>query len=774
MSDIKLYITPEFPEKERGEGGIRRVVEAQKKYLPDLGFEFVNNPDLADVVNCHAVEMVEHPVRVHSCHGLYWEGWDWANWAYEANRRVIHAMLRADAVISPSAWVSNALARGMLLRADTCPHGVDIAEWEPATPGGYVLWAKNREDPICTPLPMNMLASLAPDIKFISTLGRKEDNTIIIGPKPFEVTKALIQKASVYLATVCETGGITVMESMASGVPILGWNWGVNPELVIHKETGYLAEPDNYQDLLEGLRYCLEHRDRLGSAAREWIVQNRQWKDVMPAQRDVFVRALQMAGQDRPAVSVIITAYNLDEYLEKAIESVIDQEFTDWELIIVDDASPDHCGAIADKYAFNYPNVKVIHNETNQYLAEARNIGIRASRGRYVLALDADDQLPPDALSILSGSLDNEPELDIVTGKMELVEPDGRRWVSPGWPPPQPAFEAQIKQRNQVPYSSMYRRLFWDRVGGYRRRYKTAEDAEFWTRIMSYGAQPARVSDTPTLLYANRPESMSHTVQASSWTAWLTWSRFPDLAPYPVANGKNIRTYDRPEMSVIIPCGPGHERYLQDALDSLIAQTLSEWEVIVVNDTGEQWGREAEQTFLAGYPFVRVLDFDENHGTSWARNRGIEAARASRFVLLDADDFFEPYALEAFYWVMDKRGGFIYCDWYDQNGEPKESRDFDCREMCIKMLGPITGAYPKKAWEEVGGFAEDLDSWEDWDFLLRLIEADYCGTRIAHPLFTYRYHTGQRREAGYRQSNKLVRKIRNRHKDLMDQFSIRA
>ena len=69
---MKLYLTPQYTRPDTdGAGGIRRVVEAQMKYLPEHGIEIVQSPKEADVVNVHATEVVDHPCVVLSCHGLY-------------------------------------------------------------------------------------------------------------------------------------------------------------------------------------------------------------------------------------------------------------------------------------------------------------------------------------------------------------------------------------------------------------------------------------------------------------------------------------------------------------------------------------------------------------------------------------------------------------------------------------------------------------------------------------------------------------------------------
>ncbi len=95
--------------------------------------------------------------------------------------------------------------------------------------------------------------------------------------------------------------------------------------------------------------------------------------------------------------SVIVPIYNVEKYLSRCIESVLMQTFTDFELILVDDGSPDNCPAICDEYARKDARVKVIHKE-NGGLVSARQAGIKVAVGDYVFPVDGDDAICPDAL----------------------------------------------------------------------------------------------------------------------------------------------------------------------------------------------------------------------------------------------------------------------------------------------------------------------------------------------------------------------------------------
>src|SRR3989304_5208703 len=116
MSNIKAFIAPEFNMPDRGEGGIRRCVEAQIKYLPEFGIDVVDSISKADLTVGHGILS---PRRkgipfVSICHGMHWRDYQWGLWAHEVNGMVRDAMLQADAITVPSQWVKRALSRGVL------------------------------------------------------------------------------------------------------------------------------------------------------------------------------------------------------------------------------------------------------------------------------------------------------------------------------------------------------------------------------------------------------------------------------------------------------------------------------------------------------------------------------------------------------------------------------------------------------------------------------------------------------------------------------------
>lgn len=112
-------------------------------------------------------------------------------------------------------------------------------------------------------------------------------------------------------------------------------------------------------------------------------------------------------------ISVIIPVYNVEKYLTKCIESIIKQTYTNLEIILVDDGSPDNCGKICDEYAQKDDRIKVIHKK-NGGQSEARNYGIEIATGKYITFLDSDDYISEDYIEYMYKLLkDNNANLSI-------------------------------------------------------------------------------------------------------------------------------------------------------------------------------------------------------------------------------------------------------------------------------------------------------------------------------------------------------------------------
>ena len=103
-------------------------------------------------------------------------------------------------------------------------------------------------------------------------------------------------------------------------------------------------------------------------------------------------------------ISVIVPVYKVEEYLHKCVDSILAQTYTNLEIILVDDGSPDNCGKICDEYAEKDSRIKVIHQE-NGGLSAARNTGLDIATGNYIGFVDSDDYIDPDYIECMARHL---------------------------------------------------------------------------------------------------------------------------------------------------------------------------------------------------------------------------------------------------------------------------------------------------------------------------------------------------------------------------------
>jgi glycosyltransferase involved in cell wall biosynthesis len=124
-----------------------------------------------------------------------------------------------------------------------------------------------------------------------------------------------------------------------------------------------------------------------------------------------------------PLISVIVPIYKVEQYLKQCVDSILNQTYRNLEVILVDDGSPDGCGAICDEYAAQDRRVIVLHKQ-NGGLSDARNAGMKAMRGEYLMFVDSDDLLTEDCIETLY-QLIIEYRAELVIGSSDRIDEHG-------------------------------------------------------------------------------------------------------------------------------------------------------------------------------------------------------------------------------------------------------------------------------------------------------------------------------------------------------------
>jgi glycosyltransferase involved in cell wall biosynthesis len=212
---------------------------------------------------------------------------------------------------------------------------------------------------------------------------------------------------------------------------------------------------------------------------------------------------------EHPTVSVIMPCYNQGRFIDEAVDSVLAQTLTDFEIIVINDGSTDE-ETVELLHNYQKPTVSVIHTE-NRGPSAARNRGIRQAKGTYIFPLDADDRIAPTYLEKAVSLLASDPDIGIVYAQAELFGTQTGLFDLPPYSFP------EILLGNMIVNSSLYRKADWEKVGGYNENMVWGwEDYDFWLSIIELGRQVVRI---PEVLYFHRevPTSRSQQMTHDSW-----------------------------------------------------------------------------------------------------------------------------------------------------------------------------------------------------------------------------------------------------------------
>lgn len=221
-----------------------------------------------------------------------------------------------------------------------------------------------------------------------------------------------------------------------------------------------------------------------------------------------------------PAISVIVPVYKAENFLPVCTDSILGQSFSNFELLLIDDGSPDESGALCDSIAVADPRVRVFHKE-NGGVSSARNFGIKKARGRYIAFADADDWWERRGLELLYRALTNAGTDSAGCAHFNVL-PDGCRWSEPGALPAGIYGPEEIRQGLVLPL--LGNRLGSGALNGYVWRFLFSRDIIIDHNIAFHGAyledelflmeyfclaRGLAMLDAPLYCYLQNPDSVT-------------------------------------------------------------------------------------------------------------------------------------------------------------------------------------------------------------------------------------------------------------------------
>jgi glycosyltransferase involved in cell wall biosynthesis len=209
-----------------------------------------------------------------------------------------------------------------------------------------------------------------------------------------------------------------------------------------------------------------------------------------------------------PIVSIIVPCYKQAHFLKDSLQSVLDQTYTSWECIIVNDGSPDNTEEIATQWLEKDSRFKYLKKE-NGGLSSARNAGIAISLGTYILPLDADDKIHLNYLEKIVKLFSENSGLELVSSKIQYIGTSTKELKLPEY------YYKKLLVQNCFVCTSAFKKKSWECVGGYDENMKSFEDWEFWIRILNEKSQVYKIPEFMFLYRKHDEGSLSNSFKTN-------------------------------------------------------------------------------------------------------------------------------------------------------------------------------------------------------------------------------------------------------------------
>ena len=264
--------------------------------------------------------------------------------------------------------------------------------------------------------------------------------------------------------------------------------------------------------------------------------------------------------QNKPQLSVLMTVYNGDDFLHKSIDSILDQTYTNFEFIIVDDGSRDRTWRILKEYEAKDQRIVLLRNGTNMGVPRSSNKGLGIARGQYVARMDADDISMPERLAVQVAFLDEHPEVGVVGSFVQLFDLDetlGNVWH---YPTRHALIKWSLCFHSPLAHPSVvFRRAIVEHIGGYDDAFPASHDRDLWLRLSSV----TRFANLPKVYLKYRdhhPNSISKRLRdvqihnSAKTGQRMMFNILGWQAPFEISYGFRVGRFETPDKAVQAAC----------------------------------------------------------------------------------------------------------------------------------------------------------------------------------------------------------------------------
>jgi GT2 family glycosyltransferase len=486
---------------------------------------------------------------------------------------------------------------------------------------------------------------------------------------------------------------------------------------------------------------------------------------------------------DGPRFSIVTPVFETPvAVLRVMLRSVRGQRFPDWELCLVDDSSKQpHVREMIDSAAREDGRIRVSHREANGGIVAASNDALAMARGEFIVLLDHDDKLHPDALEHVDEAIGADPEVDYVYTDEDKIDEAGHHsgpFFKPDWSP------ERFRTQMYTCHLSVLRRSLVEEVGGFD---PAVEGSQDWDLILKVSERARAVAHVPRVLYHWR---MLETSAAGGGEAAKPWAfeagtralqahceriglpaRVERDVDHPGVYNLEPELDRRPPVSIVIPTAGQRRRVrfeeivlVTHCVRSIVeTSTYDNYEIVCVADTSTDLATLEELRAIAG-DRLRTVPFNRPFSFSDKVNAGAIRSEGEHLLLLNDDmevitpDWLERMVMYSSHagigavgarlvfederlqhvGVLFENGGF---PGHPYRGFPPDFTGYSNSVLVAQDLLAVTGACmmtPRDVFEEVGGLSETLPvNYNDIDYCLKLRT---LGLRVVYDPGTRLYH----------------------------------
>jgi polysaccharide pyruvyl transferase CsaB len=293
------------------------------------------------------------------------------------------------------------------------------------------------------------------------------------------------------------------------------------PEIAAFARSPLRSSARFMYHLIIPLRYRVAFKRLRAERRMSWYAYAfDRFKRARSADYDESLAGIATPGE-RGMVSVVLPAYNGEDMIAEAVESILRQTYAHFELIIINDGSTDRTGAIADAFAQRDSRIRVIHQE-NRKIPRTLSRGFHEARGEFLTWTSCDNRMKRDCLQRLTDCLKRNPTWDMVYANLDIIGDDGRPLRGSPWyqgyqrPPgsehvhlPETTDELNVWANNFIGAAFMYRSRVAYLIGDYSRHRFTTEDYDYWMQINALGTLRHADFDQPIYEYRFHAKSLT-------------------------------------------------------------------------------------------------------------------------------------------------------------------------------------------------------------------------------------------------------------------------